>query len=229
MLWNKIEVDSKITLKDNNPVFLKIDNLVKLEIEVLENISSKLIILGNNNYEINFLLNKNSSLIVNSLNKDNESMVNINLLENSNITYNHSVLSKNDSLSSFNINHESNNSNSNINNNGINMNSGKLFFTINGIIPKNLSNITCNQSSKIINFKRGNSKIIPNLIIDSNDIIANHSAYIGEIGEEELFYLKSRGIKKENIEKLIYKATLLGKMDMSLEEEEFNRIINEWW
>lgn len=229
MLWNKIEVDSKITLKDNNPVFLEIDSLVKLEIEVNENIISKLVILGNDNYEINIILNNNSSLIVNSLNNDNETMVNINLCENSNITYNHSVLSKENSLSTFNINHMKNNSISNINNNGINMNNGKLFFTINGIIPKKLSNIICNQSSKIINFKKGNSKIIPNLIIDSNDIIANHSAYIGEIGEEELFYLESRGIKKESIKKLIYKATLLGKMDLSLEEEEFNKIINEWW
>ena len=115
-----------------------------------------------------------------------------------------------------------------INNNGINRGDNKLFFNISGIIPKNLSNINCNQNSKILNFSNGNSKIIPNLIIDSNDIIANHSAYIGEVNEEELFYLLSRGIRKNNIQKLIYKATLLSKMN-NYDEEEFNQIINEWW
>ncbi len=229
MFWNKIEVDSKIILKDNNPLFLEINKPIKLDIKVLDNVSSKLVILGNNDYEINVVLNSNTSLNVNSLNKDNNPVVNICLKENSMVNYNHSVLSKENSQSTFNINHIENNSSSNINNNGINMNDGKLFFTINGVIPKKLSNINCNQNSMIINFKKGNSKIIPNLIIDSNDIIANHSAYIGEIGEEELFYLKSRGISKENIEKLIYKAILLGKMDMSMEKEEFNKIINEWW
>jgi Fe-S cluster assembly scaffold protein SufB len=109
------------------------------------------------------------------------------------------------------------------------MDNNKLFFNINGIVPKNLHNITCNQSSKIINFKDGNSKIIPNLIIDSNDIIANHSAYIGEISEEELFYMKSRGINDIDIKKLVYKAVLLGKMDLGEEKEEFNKRINEWW
>ena len=75
----------------------------------------------------------------------------------------------------------------------------------------------------------GNSKIIPNLIIDSNDIIANHAAYIGEINEEEKFYMQSRGIKEMDIKKIIYVATLLGKMDLADEKEEFNKRIDEWW
>ena len=104
-----------------------------------------------------------------------------------------------------------------------------MFFNIDGIVKKNLSNIICNQSSKIINFNLGESKIIPNLIIDSNDIIASHSAYIGEIGEEEMFYLKSRGIDEENIKKIIYRSTLLGKMELNEEKEEFYKRINEWW
>ncbi len=230
MLWNKIDIDnSKLILKDNEPILIRIDSYVKLDIKVLENINSKLVILGNSNYDLNLVMENNSSLIVNSLNKDNNCLVNIDLHNNSFITYNHSVLSKNNSENKFVINHLENNTTSYLNNNGINMKDNKLFFMIDGVIPKNLTNITCNQSSKIINFKNGNSKIIPNLIIDSNDIIANHAAYIGEIGEEELFYMRSRGISIDNIKKMIYKAVLLGKMDLSLEEEEFNKIINEWW
>ena len=230
MKWNKINVDYyKISLNDNNPLYLRIDYNTKLDIEVKENISSKIVIVSNNNYDVNINLLDNANLTVNSLNKDNSVNVNITLNDKANIIYNHSVLSKLDSINNFNINHLSDSTNSVINNNGINKENNKLFFTINGVIPKKLSNIVCNQSSKIINLKNGNSKIIPNLIIDSHDIIANHSAYIGEIEEERLFYMKSRGISREEIDKLIYKAVLLGKMDLNEEKEEFNKIINEWW
>ena len=227
MLWNKINVDKEIHL--SSPMYLEIENTIKLNIEVDENIDTKLVIIGNSDYDININLNENSSLLVNSINKNNSVNVEINLNEKSVITYNHSTLSKNDSINNFKVNHITSNSTSNLNNNGINLSSNKLFFNIDGIVKKNLSNIVCNQSSKIINFNLGESKIIPNLIIDSNDIIANHSAYIGEIGEEEKFYLKSRGINEEDIKKIIYKAILLGKMELEEEKEEFNKRINEWW
>ena len=89
-------------------------------------------------------------------------------------------------------------------------------------------NIECSQNSKIININNGNSKIIPNLIIDSNDINANHSAYIGKIDDEIKFYLASRGISDRMIKKLINKATILGKMELDEESEEFHKLIEEW-
>ncbi len=230
MLWNKIEVDSlNIHLENSEPVYLEVCHNTKINIVVLENVSGKVVIIGNNNYDVDIKLNANANLIVNSINKDNSVNVNISLLEKASITYNHSVLANNNSENSFNISHLANDSVSNIYNNGINRDDNKLFFTIDGIIPKNMRNIVCNQTSKIINYSLGNSKIIPNLIIDSNDIVANHSAYIGEIGEEEIFYMKSRGISDKDLKKLIYKAIMLGIMELSDEESEFNKIINEWW
>lgn len=227
---NKIRVGSfKTSILDNKPLFLEIECTTKLDITIGENVSSKIIILSCNDYDINIKLLNGAKLLINSLNKNNNVNSNITLMENSMITYNHSVLNSDNSINSFNINHIDNSSISYLNNNGVNNSNGKLFFSINGIIPKELKNITCNQSSKIINYKNGDSKVIPNLIIDSNDIIANHSAYIGEIGEEELFYMKSRGINEEDIRKLVYKGVLLGKMDLLEEQEEFNKIINEWW
>ena len=229
MKWNKINVDNYEISLTNDPLYLEIDTFTKLDLIVNKGITSKLVIIGNNDYEINIKLKEEASLILNSINKDNNVKANILLNEKANITYNHSVSANKDSVNFFNIKHLSDSSISNLNNNGINNGDNKLFFSIDGVINKKLKNIICNQNSKIINFKNGNSKIIPNLIIDSNDIIANHSAYIGEIGEDELFYMKSRGINENDIKKLIYKAVLLGKMDMDEEKEEFNKKINEWW
>lgn len=227
MQWNKINVDKKILV--SNPMYLEIIGSVKLEINVKENINTKLVIIGNKNYDIKINIDNNSSLTVNSINKDNSVNVCINLNSKSSITYNHSVVSNINSINNFTINHLKNDSVSYLNNNGVNMNTNKLFITIDGVVNKSLKNIVCNQSSKIINIGMGDSKIIPNLIIDSNDIIANHAAYIGEIGEEEKFYLESRGIGILDIKKIVYKATMLGKMELLEEEEEFNKRINEWW
>ena len=228
---NKIIVDSfKSSIGNDEPIFLEIDSITKLEFLVKENVNSKLMIIGNKSYDISIKLEKNSSLLVNSLNKDNSVNVNVSLMENSTINYFHSVLADNDSINKFDINHFDDSSSSYLRNSGINRKDNKLYFDINGVVPKKLHNIVCDQDSKIINFKNGNSKIIPNLIIDSNDIIASHSAYIGEILEEELFYMKSRGISEEDIKKMIYKGVLLGRLYLEdSEKEEFNKIINEWW
>ena len=227
MQWNRIDIDKEIVL--SNPMYLEIMNTVKISIKVNNDINTKLVIIGNNDYDLNIELSDNACLTVNSINKNNSVNININLNNKSSITYNHSVVSNSNSVNNFTVNHMTSNTVSNITNNGINLASNKLFFTIDGIIKKGLSNIICNQSSKIINFEMGESKIIPNLIIDSNDIIANHAAYIGEIGEEEKFYLKSRGIGDIDIKNIIYKATMLGKMDLMEEKEELYKRINEWW
>ena len=39
--------------------------------------------------------------------------------------------------------------------------------------------------------------IKPNLFIDEEDVVANHSALIGTFSSDEIFYLMSRGISKE--------------------------------
>ncbi len=226
---NKIQLDNKnIILKDKEN-YLNIDNYIELNIVVLKNRQCKLVILGTNNYQLNITLEENSSLMVNSLNKDNSVNICFHLLKNSCLTYYHSVLSKVDSVNNFAIYHEEEGSQSILNNNGINLSTNKLFFSIDGVIPKKIVNINCSQNSKIINLSDGNSKIIPNLIIDSNDIIASHSAYIGQMNEDEVFYLASRGINNEDIQKLLFKALLLGKMELSFEREEYEKKINEWW
>ena len=223
---NKIELGSKSIHLLDDVYLLEINDKIDLEINV-SNVNSKLIIVGYHDYHLKINVNDNAKLIVNSLNFNNSVSILINLYQDSKVVFNHSVSSDIDSNNEFSINHYGNNSESIINNNAINLGKNKLFFKIDGVVKKDLHSITCNQSSKIINFDQGNSKIIPNLIIDSNDIIANHASYIGEINEDDLFYLASRGLKIDIIRKLIYKAVLLGKMELEDEKDLFNQIIND--
>lgn len=227
---NKIKVDiDEILINDNNPFYLKIEKERKYNLIVQENVYCKLIIVGYSNYDMNINLKRNSQLIVNSLNINNNANVLVNLEEFSKVIYNHSVICQNNSVNKFTINHNNDNTESILNNNGINILDNKLYFSIDGVIPLGKKNIICNQNSKIINISNGDSKIIPNLIIDSDDIVANHSAYIGKIDDDIKMYFQTRGISNKGIESLIYKALLLNKMDLSVEKEEFNQIINEWW
>ncbi len=46
-------------------------------------------------------------------------------------------------------------------------------------------------------------EVDPKLLIDCDDVLASHGAAIGTIDPEALYYLMSRGITKENSEKLI--------------------------
>jgi Fe-S cluster assembly scaffold protein SufB len=43
----------------------------------------------------------------------------------------------------------------------------------------------------------------PQLEIENNDVKASHSASVGKIDEEQLFYLESRGVDKNEAKKLI--------------------------
>ena len=229
---NKITVDNyKLSISSSESIVLEIDCETKLDVLVNKNSHDcKLTIIGNNNYDIDIKVEEDAGIIVNSLNRDNSVNVNISLDKDSSISYYHSILGDKDSINSFNINHLADSSISSVINSGINRSDSKLFFTVNGKVPKNLHNIMCYQDSMIINFKNGNSKVIPNLLIESNDIMASHSSYIGEIDEYKMFYIKSRGIGEKDIEKLIYKSVILGRMYLEeREKEEFNKIINEWW
>ncbi len=48
----------------------------------------------------------------------------------------------------------------------------------------------------------------PQLEIEANDVKASHAAAVGRIDEEQLFYLESRGLDRDNAENLIVEGFL---------------------
>jgi Fe-S cluster assembly protein SufD len=45
--------------------------------------------------------------------------------------------------------------------------------------------------------------MIPGLEIDANDVVAGHGATVGQIDEEQLFYLRARGIPEPKARQMI--------------------------
>ena len=144
--------------------------------------------------------------------------------------YYYSNINIKDNDYNININHLGNNITSKITNHGINTTDSKLSYVINTVVPKNYTRINTNQYSKIITLKDNNSNIKPNLLIDNDDIEANHSAYIGRFKEDNIFYLMTRGISRDDATVLLVRSFLIGDMDISFEEREIIlKQINEYW
>ena len=76
-------------------------------------------------------------------------------------------------------------------------------------IAKNVSGINAFLKFKVLLLgKNARATVDPELEIDSNDVKASHSASIGQVDSEQLFYLMSRGINKNKAVELIVKAFL---------------------
>lgn len=207
---NKILIDKEVTLQLKNDLYyLEISKDTKIKINSLENINTTLdILIKDSTCILDLELAKFSNLKINVLGIDSRLDINLNCLEYSKLELFDSILTSVDSINNININCQKN-SNIKLYTNGINLENSKCYFTLNGIIKKEASDVNLLESSKIINIKNGDSKIIPNLIVDNMDVLASHSAYIGEFDKESISYLKSRGLKINDIYRLLTKAFLL--------------------
>lgn len=156
---------------------------------------------------------------------DTSANITINLYENASITLNVSTINIKDNDIVIKVNHLEKNTKSNIKVTGLNTTNKKLKFDITGIIPKNVTGCTCKEDNRIINLSDGISMIIPKLLIDNNDTISTHSAYIGGIKESEIFYLMSRGISKKTASNMILESLLIN--DANKDEEIVNSFLNK--
>jgi Fe-S cluster assembly protein SufD len=69
---------------------------------------------------------------------------------------------------------------------------------------------------------------IPNLAIRANDVKCSHGASTGQVNEEELFYLRSRGLKKEEAERLLvtgFFGDIIAKIPIESVKEEIAQMV----
>lgn len=93
---------------------------------------------------------------------------------------------------------------------------------LNGIekIDKGMKNSNVYQTLKgIITSRDAIVEVNPILIIDEYDISAGHAATVGKIEEESLFYLMSRGLTKQDAEKLVISGLLKPLIDEISDDE----------
>ena len=163
--------------------------------------------------EYKFDLEENAYLIINKLynEKEEDENITINLNGfNSRVDYNFSTLTYDNQKYIININHNNKGTISNVINHGVVMNDSKLLFEVNTTIKKGNKGSKLKQESKIIVMSSNNSIIKPNLFIDEYDVDAVHSATIGKFRDDEIFYLKTKGLKEKDAVFLLIKGFLEG-------------------
>ncbi|MNT06745.1 FeS cluster assembly protein SufD [compost metagenome] len=67
---------------------------------------------------------------------------------------------------------------------------------------------------------------IPLLLCGEDDVSGNHSASVGKINEDKLFYLMSRGFNKKDANKIIIEGEFSSIINTIPDESTSNKVIN---
>ena len=188
------------------------------------------------NLKMNGELDKNASISVyfaDFSQKQNTSDITINLnKEGANALWHLASLStqKDKKLIGVSIYHKAPETFARVDNYGVAKDESKLVFSGTSHILNGSIKSSTQQNTKIMVFDPKSDAIAkPILKIDENDIEASHSAAVGKISDEEVFYLTSRGLNEEQAKMLItlgYLKPIFKGFDET-EIEKMNKIIEE--
>ena len=220
----KIIKSTNILMKYKNDSYSKYD----VKIEVLDNICANIKEIKeeiDTKIQYKFYLRENSILNIDKF-YDTKVIKELDIIyldgKNATINYNFRNIIKNNTKYDIVIYHNNYNTKSNINNKCVTIDNGNVDLNVTSIIYNKIIGCNTTQNNKIINMNDSICKINPNLLIEEEDVIANHSAYIGKFDKDILFYMKSRGINESKAYKLLIKGFLQA-------DEESEKIINKYW
>ena len=105
----------------------------------------------------------------------------------------------------------------------------KISLDNNASIKQGCSKSIAHQKAKGLTLSKDSSiKALPNLFIDEYDVVANHAASIGSLNPDDLFYLMSRGLTKEEASKIIIMGFINPLVDKIEDEETKETLINSF-
>ena len=223
----KIKKDTSLEIAFQKDV--KADIYINIEKNVKANIYQ---LKENGTYKLQYkyYLEENSYLntenIIDAKQIKEMTVINLNG-QNAEINYNLKTISKEEEKYNFLVYHKAKNTISHIRNNGVNIKEGKLEFNVSSFVNNGIKGCNIAQDGRIINMTKNICTIKPNLFIDENDVIANHSALIGTFSFNEIFYIMSRGIEKKDAENLLTQGFLL--KNITHYENKIKEIINKYW
>lgn len=217
LLVNSEEEINNLVIEEDTELVLNFNDTSRdIYIVVEDNICLNIVDISfNTSNKINITLKNDSRVIYNKFSINSGDYI-YTLLdgEYSNVVINNSVVNNDDTKMKFVIEHNNTNTSSNLSNHGVNNSSGALYFNVDSKINRSASLACADQENKIINLVKGDSKILPNLLVDNYDVSASHSAYISDFDKESMFYLKSRGISDNEARRLLLEGFLIGNLDV---------------
>ncbi len=105
---------------------------------------------------------------------------------------------------------------------------GKLNIDAIGKVIKGSHGSQSHQTSRALSFEKGcHAMILPELLIDENDIMASHAMSIGRVDEDQLYYLMTRGLSVKQCTSLISTGYLMPITDTLNNDELKNKLKEE--
>lgn len=105
-----------------------------------------------------------------------------------------------------------------------------VFRGIIKVFPKAQRTDAYQTNRNLLLSREANSTSLPNLEIEADDVRCSHAATVGQLDEEELFYIMSRGIPRNIAERLVvfgFFGEVLERLPMPAVVEELRRAIEK--
>lgn len=114
-----------------------------------------------------------------------------------------------------------------LNNYAVVLKEGRLMIDAIGKIDKGARGSESHQTSRALSFADGQkTTILPELLIDENDVKASHAMSIGRMDDDQLYYLMSRGLSVEDCTSLV-SAGYLYPIFESIKDEDIKNKLKE--
>ncbi len=108
---------------------------------------------------------------------------------------------------------------------GINEREGTVKVLMNGTVAGETKGNVLNEYAKVLNKSDHSNVLIPNLIVNTSEVEANHGVSIGRIDERQLFYMMSKGLSKYSAVKMIEEGFLIDIMSGDIKQKIQNILV----
>lgn len=217
-----VEADShyKIDFDENGILFFNVLDINNLNIEIIvkENINARIIFWNEGRFDLNisekYTLERSSylNLIYGELSDAKvKRHMEADLYEGSEILVDGATIATNTNKDqTFIANHKGKYTTSNLNNYGIIGSGGYYNLDVIGHILEKAVGSKAHQDSKLLTVSEDQTtKVTPYLYIYENDVEASHAATVGQIDENQLYYMQARGLSEMEAVALVMSGYLM--------------------
>lgn len=225
-----------LSVEESSTIYIEINGGANLDISIDIKDGAKVELIywnqskDNMNIKENYNLNRDSYLKITYgelAEIDVERAVDAKLYRGSEILIDSASITSSKKNQTFLAHHLEGDTISNTNNYSIVVEGGEYYLDVIGEINHGAKNSKAFQESRILTTSgKQKATVLPQLLIYENDVEASHAATVGQIDENHLFYMQSRGMSEMEAMALVMSSYLM-PIARAIENEDIaNQIIN---
>lgn len=209
-MQNKIIIDREDFIIDNFNGEIEI-LVEKVELTIKGHASLKEWIIKNRNLNLVVNVDDNATLKYNRFGiiGDNNTKIVINQHNNSKLSFRESFIANNDTNLKIENNIFGNNNNSELIVRCASKNQSKVLVDASLDVKKNTFDNELNEDLRALELDNSKITIIPNMLVKSSEVLASHNVTIGNVSDDDLLYLTSKGLSDKKARSLLETGFLI--------------------